>query len=54
MEELARKAYLDDNDSFNWFQKKMRERGIIDMLREQGAKDGDTICVLDLAFTFMD
>lgn len=54
VEELARKAYLDDNDSFNWFQKKMRERGIIDMLREQGAKDGDTICVLDLAFTFMD
>ncbi len=54
VEELARKAYLDDNDSFNWFQKKMRERGIIDMLRAQGAKDGDTICVLDLAFTFMD
>ena len=54
VEELARKAYLDDNDSFNWFQKKMRERGIIEMLRAQGAKDGDTICVLDLAFTFMD
>ncbi|MBO4539310.1 MAG: Obg family GTPase CgtA, partial [Clostridia bacterium] len=54
VEELARKAYLDDNDSFNWFQKKMREKGIIDMLREQGAKDGDTVHVLDLAFTFMD
>ncbi len=54
VEELARKAYLDDNDSFNWFQKKLRERGIIDMLREKGAKDGDTVCVLDLAFTMMD
>ncbi len=54
VEELARKAYLDDNDSFNWFQKKMRERGIIDMLKERGAKDGDTICVLDLAFTLME
>ena len=51
VEELARKAYLDDTNSFNWFQKKMRERGIIDMLKEKGAKDGDTVCVLDLEFT---
>ncbi len=54
VEELARKAYLDDTDSFNWFQRKMRERGIIDMLREKGAKDGDTICVIDLEFTLWD
>lgn len=51
VEELARKAYLDDTDSFNWFQRKMRERGIIDMLHEKGAKDGDTVCVIDLEFT---
>jgi GTP-binding protein len=51
IEEIARKAYLDDNDSFNWFQRKMRERGIIDMLHDKGAKDGDTVCVLDLDFT---
>lgn len=51
VEELARKAYLDDTDSFNWFQKKMRDRGIIDMLHEKGAKDGDTVCVIDLEFT---
>ena len=54
VEELARKAYLDDTDSFNWFQRKMRERGIIDMLREKGAKDGDTVCVIDLEFTLWD
>ena len=54
VEELARKAYLDDTDSFNWFQRKMRERGIIDMLREKGAKDGDTVCVIDLEFTLVD
>ena len=54
VEELARRAYLDDTDSFNWFQKKMRERGIIDMLHEKGAKDGDTICVIDLEFTLWD
>lgn len=54
VEELARTAFLDDTDSFNWFQRKMRERGIIDMLHEAGAKDGDTICVLDLEFTLME
>lgn len=54
VEELARTAYLDDNESFSWFQKRMRERGIIDELRKMGAKDGDTICVVDLEFELMD
>lgn len=54
VEELARTAYLDDTESFGWFQKKMRERGIIDELRAMGAKDGDTVCVIDLEFEFMD
>ncbi len=54
VEELARSAYLDDNESFAWFQKRMRERGIVDELRKMGAKDGDTVCVLDLEFEFMD
>lgn len=54
VEELARSAYLDDNESFSWFQKRMRERGIIDELRKMGAQDGDTVCVLDLEFEFMD
>jgi GTP-binding protein len=54
VDEIARKAYLDDIDSFNWFQKKMRDRGIIDDLRELGAKNGDTVVVVDLEFEFMD
>ncbi len=54
VEEIAKKAYLDDIDSFNWFQRKMRERGIIEELKSMGAKDGDTVCVLDLEFTLMD
>ena len=54
VEELARTAYLDDNESNSWFQKRMRERGIIDELKKMGAKDGDTICVVDLEFELMD
>lgn len=54
VEELAKKVYLDDTDSFVYFQRKMRERGIIQELRNQGAKDGDTVCVLDVEFTLID
>lgn len=54
IDELARKTYLDDTDSFNWFQRKMRERGIIQDLRDRGAKEGDTIVVLDLEFELID
>ena len=54
LEEIARKAYLDDTDSFNWFQIKMRERGIIKELKKLGAKNGDTICVLDVEFEMID
>lgn len=54
VEELARKVYLDDTESFVYFQRKMRERGIIDELRNKGAKDGDTICVLDVEFVLVD
>ncbi|MDD4316143.1 MAG: GTPase ObgE [Clostridia bacterium] len=54
VEELAKKVYLDDTESFVYFQRKMRERGIIDALRAKGAKDGDTVCVLDIEFTLID
>lgn len=54
VEELAKKVYLDDTESFVYFQRKMRDRGIIDELRKKGAKDGDTVCVLDVEFTLID
>ena len=54
VEELARKVYLDDMESFFYFQRKMKERGIIDALREKGAVDGDTVNVLDVEFILTD
>lgn len=54
VEELARKSYLDDTDSFNWFQIKMRERGIIKDLRKRGAENGDTVDILGMEFELMD
>lgn len=52
MEELARKTYLDDAASNIWFQKQLKERGVIDELKKSGMKDGDTVRVLDMDFTY--
>ena len=54
MEELARNVVLDSYDSFNWFQKKLKEEGVIKALRRAGAKDGDTVRVLDIEFEFVE
>lgn len=54
IDNLARKVYLDDLESFVFFQRKMREKGIIEDLRNQGAQEGDTVCVLDVEFTLTD
>lgn len=54
VDEIAKKAYLDDVDSFNWFQRKMREHGVLDELRKFGAEDGDTVRMLDIEFTLID
>ena len=54
MEELARNVVLDSYDSFRYFQKKLKETGIIKALRKAGAKDGDTVRVLDIEFEYVE
>lgn len=54
MDELARKVVLDDYDSMNFFQKKLKECGVIKALRTAGAKDGDTVRILDIEFEFVE
>lgn len=45
---------LDDIDSFNYFQKQLKERKIIKALRNAGAKNGDTVIVGDVEFDFVE
>ena len=52
--ELLRKVNFDDNVSLDFFQRSLRERGVIDALRKKGAKDGDTVKFGDLEFDFVD
>ena len=54
VEDFAAKVSLDDIDSYRWFEKQLKERGVIAALREAGAKDGDTVYLLDFAFDFVD
>ena len=45
---------FDDEESVNWFHKTLRRMGIIDRLREAGAKEGDTIVFADMEFDFVE
>lgn len=54
IDKLARNVVLDDLDSFNYFQKTLRDKGIIKELYKRGAVEGDTIYVADIAFDLVD
>lgn len=54
VEMLNRKVNLDDYDSFNYFQRTMRDRGVIAALRNAGATDGSTVIVGEIEFDFVD
>ena len=45
---------FDDRESFMYFEKMIREKGIIQKMRELGIADGDTVALYDLVFDFVD
>lgn len=54
IDEVARGVVLNDYDSFNYFQKTLKEKGIIKELKLRGAKDGDIVRILDFEFEFLE
>ena len=50
---LCRNVSLDDPDSMSYFQKILREKGVISKLREMGIKENDTVVVGDVEFDFV-
>ncbi len=54
IEELARGVVLDSYDSFNYFQKRLRDDGVIKALKKAGAGEGDTVRILDVEFEFVE
>ncbi len=45
---------FDDRESFMYFEKMMRDKGIIQKMRELGIADGDSVALYDLEFDFVD
>jgi GTP-binding protein len=54
IEEISRGVILSDMHSFAYFQKRLKQDGILDRLREAGAVDGDTIKIKDAEFIMGD
>ncbi len=52
VEELARKVVLNSPESNAFFQKQLKDRGVIKALKKAGMKDGDTVVILDVEFEY--
>lgn len=54
VQRLLDSVNFDDEESLNWFHRRLRQLGIIDALREAGAEEGSTVFVEDMEFDFVD
>ena len=54
MQHLVDSVNFADEDSLNWFHRTLRRWGVIDMLREAGAGEGDTVRLGDMEFDFVE
>ena len=54
LEKLVDRVNFDDRESLMYFDRSLREFGIIDRLRERGCGDGDTVRMYGLEFDFLD
>jgi len=52
IDNFIRGVVLSDNLSFAYFQNKLKEIGIIDMLKEKGLKNGDSVQIKDIVFEY--
>lgn len=54
IESLIRGVVLSDQTSFAYFQKTLKDMGVIDMLKEKGLKEGDTVVIKDISFEYVE
>jgi GTP-binding protein len=54
IDNLIRSVVLSDYESNAFFQRRLKEDGILDKLREKGAKEGDTVRIGNIEFEFID
>ena len=54
IDNLARGIVIEDSVSFTYFQKRLKDDGIIDMLKERGLKDGSLVIMGNIEFEYFD
>jgi len=54
IDNLIRGVVLSDTESNNYFQRRLADSGVIAALRERGMKNGDTVCIADIEFEWVD
>ncbi len=54
MQRFIDSVNFDDEESLNWFHRTLRDRGIIQALRDKGAQEGSTISIGDMEFDFIE
>lgn len=54
IDRLLSNVVMDDYESFEYFQRQLRKKGIIDALREKGAKEGSAVSMGEMEFDFVD
>lgn len=52
IENLSRGVVISDQVSFAYFQTRLKEMGVIDMLKAKGLKNGDTVIIKDIIFEY--
>lgn len=54
IDNLSRGVVLSDYISFSYFQKRLKEDGVIEKLKEKGLKNGDVVHIKDITFEYFD
>lgn len=54
IESLVYGTNFEDYDSLRYFQNVMRDKGIVDQLKELGVQEGDTVFILEFEFEYFD
>jgi GTP-binding protein len=51
---IMQSVNFDDYESMQYFQRVLMQTGVIEALRGAGAQEGDTVCIYDLEFDFIE
>ncbi len=54
MDRLLDSVNFDNEESLNWFHRSLRRMGVIDALRERGAREGDSVVIGEMEFDFVE